>query len=107
MVTYEDWKKIEVRIGQIISAEKIEKADKLLKLEVDFKDDKKIIVSGIAHKYNPEDLIGKQMPFITNLEPREIFGIVSQGMILAAHDKDGGPVLMHPDSEIEPGSKVS
>ena len=107
MIAYEDWQKIEVRIGKIISAERIEKADKLLKLEVDFKDDKKIIVSGIALKYAPEDLIEKEMPFITNLEPREIFGIITHGMILAAHDKDGGPVLMHPDSEIEPGSKIS
>ncbi len=104
-VSFEDFKKLEIRIGKILSAEKIEGADRLLKLEVDFADYKRQIVSGIAEFYKPEDLLGKECPFVVNLEPRTIMGVESQGMILAAGIPDG-VALLHPDKEIPPGSLI-
>lgn len=104
-VALEDFKKLEIRIGKILTAEKIEKADRLLKLDVDFGECKRQIVSGIAEFYKPEDLIGKECPFIVNLEPRKFKGVESQGMILAAKVDDKA-VLLHPDQEIPEGSIV-
>src|SRR3989344_7996012 len=104
-ITIEDLKKIEVRIGKIINAEKVENADRLLKLEVDFGEFKRQIVSGIAEFYNPSDLIGKECPFIVNLEPRTFRGIESQGMLLAV-GVDNKAVLLHPDKEVPEGSSI-
>lgn len=104
MVTFEDFAKLEIKIGTIISAEKVEDADKLLKLEIDLGDEKRTIASGIAEWYKPEDLVGKQVPVLVNLEPRNFRGVESQGMILAAGDDIA--VMMHPDRELPPGSKV-
>jgi methionine--tRNA ligase beta chain len=105
MVTFDDFKKLEIRIGKVLSAEKVEGTDKLLKLEVDFSMEKRQIVAGIAESYHPDYLIGKEIPVLMNLEPRSIRGIVSQGMILAV-DVDGKPVLMHPEDEVPPGSII-
>lgn len=113
MITFEDFAKLEIKIGKVLSAEKMDGADKLLKLQVDFgpsassgqASEQRQIVSGIAEFYSPDDLAGKEFPFIVNLEPRVIRGVESQGMILAA-DVEGQPVLMFPDKEIPPGSKV-
>ncbi len=105
MITYDDFAKLEIRIGKIISVEKIENADKLLKLEVDFGDEKRQIVSGIAKWYQPEDLIGLQVPVLVNLEPRVFMGVQSQGMILAAGTEDKA-VLLNPAEEVPLGSKV-
>jgi len=126
MIHYDEFKKIEMRIGKIVEAEKIvptlrhnvegtesrhevvgKKTTKLLKLLVDFGDEKRTIVSGIAETYEPDDLVGKQLPFVTNLEPRTIFGIESNGMILATHGEDDKPVLIFPDHETPNGSHVS
>lgn len=107
MINYDDFKKVDIKMGKIVSAEKIEKAEKLLKLEVDFAEEKRTIVSGIAKTYNPEDLIGKTVPFVTNLEPREMFGIQSQGMILAAHDVNDEPAILMADKEVSPGTSLS
>ena len=107
MINYEDFKKVEMKIGKVIAAEKIEKSNNLLKLEVDFGDEKRTIVSGIAEVYEPDDLVGEQMPFVTNLEPRTIFGIESNGMILAAHDEEDKPVLLFPDKETPDGTDLS
>ena len=104
-ITIEDLKKIEVRIGKIINAEKVENADRLLKLEVDFGEFKRQIVSGIAEFYNILDLIGKECPFIVNLEPRTFRGIESQGMLLAV-GVDNKAVLLHPDKEVPEGSSI-
>ena len=103
-INFEDFKKIDIRVGKIISAEKIEGSDKLLKLQVDFGEEKRQIVSGIAQFYEPDSLIGKECPFAFNLAPKSLMGVESQGMILAADDD--GPVLMSPDKEIKPGSIV-
>ncbi|MBI2049395.1 methionine--tRNA ligase subunit beta [Candidatus Roizmanbacteria bacterium] len=105
IVKFEDFKKLEIRIGKIINAEKIEGADRLLKLEVDFSDFKRQIVSGIALFYKPEELIGKKCPFLVNLEPRTFKGVESQGMILAV-GVDEEAVLMHPDKDVVEGSLI-
>jgi len=105
-ITFEDFQKIELTTAKIISAEKIEKAEKLLKLDVDLGDEKRQIIAGIAKFYNPEDLIGKEIVIVKNLEPRKIFGLESKGMLLAA-DKNGEPVLLTPDKETGAGVKIS
>lgn len=105
MITIDDFKKLEIKVGTVLACEKIEGSEKLLKLDFDFGDEKKQIVSGIANSYQPEDLIGKQIPVILNLEPRKLMGIESQGMILAASGEDG-PVILSPISEVGAGSTV-
>jgi methionine--tRNA ligase beta chain len=105
MINIEDFKKIEIRIGKILSAERIEGSSKLLKLEIDFGSEKRTIAAGIAAFYEPESLIGKQIPALTNLEPRELMGIESMGMVLAA-DNEGRPVLLSPIEEVPPGSII-
>jgi methionine--tRNA ligase beta chain len=105
MITYDDFKKLDIRIGTIVSAESVIGTDKLLKLEIDFGTEKRQIVAGIAETYQPDHLIGKDIPVLLNLEPRNIRGVESQGMILAA-DADGKPVLLHPDRQVPSGSIV-
>lgn len=105
-VIIDDFKKLDIRIGTIISAEKIEGADKLLRLEVDFGSEKRQIVSGIAQFYTPQDLVGKQYLFVTNLEPRMLRGVESQGMILAADAGNETSVLLHPDKSVPAGSII-
>ena len=105
MITFDDFKKLDIRIGKILAAEKVEGTDKLLKLEIDFGIEKRELVAGIAGIYQPDQVIGKEIPVLMNLEPRTIRGIVSNGMILAA-DVEGKPVLMHPDNDIPPGSII-
>jgi methionine--tRNA ligase beta chain len=105
MISFDDFKKLDIRIGNIVSAEKVKGTDKLINLEVDFGSGKRQIVAGIAEYFGPEDLIGKQIPVLLNLEPRSIRGIESQGMILAV-DIDGKPILLHPEKEVPPGSII-
>lgn len=105
MITYTDFNKLDIRIGKIVSAEKVKNTDKLLKLEIDLGFEKRNIVAGIAELYEPEQVIDKEIPVILNLEPKNIRGIVSHGMILAV-DVEGKPVLMHPEKEVPPGSKI-
>ncbi|MBM4144664.1 MAG: methionine--tRNA ligase subunit beta [Nitrospira sp.] len=105
MITFDDFKKLDIRIGKILAAEKVEGTEKLLKLEIDFGFEKRELVAGIAEIYQPEQVIGKEIPVLMNLEPKTIRGIVSQGMILAA-DVEGKPVLMHPGKEVPPGSII-
>ncbi|MDO8657471.1 MAG: methionine--tRNA ligase subunit beta [Candidatus Levybacteria bacterium] len=104
-VSFEDFEKLEIRIGKVLSAEKIDGADKLLKLQVDFSSEQRQIVSGIAEFYSPNDLVGKEFPFIVNLEPRIIRGVESQGMIMAVVT-ESDIILLNPDKEVEPGSKI-
>ncbi len=104
-ISFEDFMKLDIKIGKIKSAEKVEGADKLLKLTVDIGEREITLAAGIAQFYNPEDIIGKEIPVLVNLKPRKIRGILSQGMMLAA-DEDGKPVLLHPEKEVKPGSVV-
>ncbi|MGI6103032.1 MAG: hypothetical protein ACOYBJ_00180 [Patescibacteria group bacterium] len=105
MITYDDFAKLEIQIGTITAAEKVEGADKLLKLTVDFGSETRQIVSGIAKWYAPEALVGTQSPFLINLEPRTIRGIESQGMILAT-GLDDRAVLLRPTEPVPSGAEV-
>jgi methionine--tRNA ligase beta chain len=108
-ISIDEFKKIEIKIGQIKSAEKVVDANKLLRLEVDFGDHTRQIVSGISEYFeNPTDLIGKKCPFVTNLEPRIIRGIESNGMIMAAADRENNKLsLLSVDEIIPAGTKIS
>lgn len=105
LISYEDFAKIDIRIATITHAEKVPKADKLLKLTLDTGKDIRTVVSGIAQHYKPEDLIGKQVPVLVNLTPRTLRGIDSQGMVLMA-DADGRLCLLHPEYPISNGTVV-
>jgi len=105
-IVYDDFGKLDLRIGTITTAEKVEKADKLLKLQVDLGFETRTIVSGIAQHFNPKDLLNKQVIVVANLAPRKMRGIESQGMILTAEQKDGKLILVNPDSITENGSSV-
>ena len=105
-INYEDFSKLDIRIGKIISAEKILDADKLLKLIIDIGGEERQVVAGIAEVFeDPEVLVGKKTPVLVNLEPRKLRGFESQGMILAT-SVDGKPVLLRPEEEVPPGSTV-
>ena len=106
-IAYDDFAKLDIRIGRVISAEKMEKSNKLLKLLVDTGIDKRTILSGIAQHFSPEEMVGKQVTLIANLAPRKMMGIESQGMILMAEDVDGKLKLILPSDEVAPGSQVS
>lgn len=105
-IVYDDFAKLDLRIGTITSASKVEKADKLLKLEVDLGFEKRTIVSGIAQHFSPESLVNKQVIVVANLAPRKMRGIESQGMILTAEQPDGTLILVNPDSSTVNGSTV-
>lgn len=106
MITIDDFAKLEIKIGKVVSAEKIPEGDKLLKLVVDFGSEQRQIMSGIAEYFpDPSVLIGREMPFVTNLEPRKLRGYDSEGMILAI-DAGEKIVLLHPETEVPPGSSV-
>jgi len=105
MITFNDFKKLDMRIGKIISAEKVQGTDKLMKLEIDLGTEKRQLIAGLADMYEPNSLIGKEIPILMNLEPRKIRGIESQGMVLAI-DVGGKAVIMHPDREVPPGSTI-
>jgi methionyl-tRNA synthetase len=106
-IVYDDFAKMDFRVGTIVSAEKVEKADKLLKLEVDLGFEKRTIVSGIAMHFKPEEIVGKQVTVVANLAPRKMRGIESQGMILMAEDKSGRLHFINPEGKIDEGSSVS
>ncbi len=105
MISFSDFKKLDIRIGEILEAEKVPDTDKLLRLLIDLGSEKRQIVTGMAEFYDPLHLIGKQVPVLTNLEPRKFRGIESRGMILAV-DVEGRPVLLHPDEKVPSGSIV-
>ncbi|MCT4640002.1 MAG: methionine--tRNA ligase [Bacteroidales bacterium] len=105
-VSFDDFMKMDIRTATILSAEKVAKTKKLLKLEVDTGVDKLTVVSGIAEYYKPEDIVGKQVSILINLEPRKIKGIESQGMILMAEDADGTLQFISPTNEIKNGSEI-
>lgn len=106
IVSFDDFLKTELCIAKIETAEKVEKADKLLKLSVSIGEEKRELVAGIAEFYTPEELIGKQVVMVKNLKPAKIRGVVSQGMILAARTEDGGLALISPDKPAKVGIRV-
>lgn len=103
MVTFEEFKKLDIRVGLILDAKRVEGTDKLLSLEVDI-GEKRQLVAGIGHVYLPEELIGKTVIVLANLEPKIIRGITSHGMILAAEGET--IVILTTDKSIAPGARV-
>ena len=93
-------------MGKVLSAERVEGSEKLLKVQVDVGEPRQI-VSGIAKAYAPEDLVGKEVIVVTNLDPRTMMGLESRGMLLAAHGEDGEPVVLTVERSVPPGSKIS
>jgi methionyl-tRNA synthetase len=106
-IVFDDFAKIDLRVGRIVSAEKVEKADKLLKLQVDLGFETRTIVSGIALHFKPEEIVGKQVTVVVNLAPRKMRGIESNGMILMAEDSSGKLHFMNPEKDIDAGAGVS
>lgn len=108
IVTFGDWEKIDLRVGEILEVENVPGADKLYKLKIDLGTETRTVVAGLKQNYQKEELEGKRVILFCNLEPRKLKGIESKGMILAAVNDDHSEVkLIQPDGEIELGSKVS
>ena len=106
-IAFEDFEKIDMRVGLVKACEKVKKADKLLKFTIDDgSGQERTIVSGIAKHYKPEDLVGRRVCFVANLAPRKLKGIESQGMILSAEDFDGSLSVTTILRKVNPGSKV-
>lgn len=106
MVSFDEFQKIELKIGRVVSAERVEGSEKLLRLSVSLGDDTRQILSGIARAYSPEDLVGKEIVVVANLAPRIIMGMESNGMVLAAIDDGGMPVVIHPEKDVLEGAEV-
>ncbi len=107
-ISFQDFEKLDIRIGKIAKAEKAEGTDRLMKMQVDFGSEKRQIVASIAGFYSPGDLAGKECPFLFNLEPKSLRGHESRGMILAVDVKGDGSdcILLHPNREVRPGARV-
>ena len=106
-IQFDTFEKLDIRVGTVLECEKVPKADKLLRFLLDDGLEKRTILSGIAAYYpNPQELVGRQVCFIANLEPRKLRGILSEGMILSAENSDGRLALVSPTKEVLPGSQV-
>jgi methionyl-tRNA synthetase len=106
-ISFDDFAKLDLRVGKIISAEKVEKADKLLKLSIDIGEPSpRTVISGIAQHFTPERIVGQQVVLVANLEPRKMRGVESQGMVLMAEGTDGSLRFVRPSEAMEPGSGV-
>ena len=106
VVAFEDFEKLDIRVGTVLSCERVPKSDKLLRFEIADGLENRTIVSGIAKHYKPEELVGRQVCFVANLAPRKLRGIESQGMILSAEAPDGTLSVVQPGREVAPGSEV-
>jgi len=104
-ISFGEFQKLELKVAKVLSAEKVEKSDKLLKLKIDLGGETRQLVAGIAQQYTPESLVGKEIVIVANLEPRVVFGVESQGMLLAASGPSG-PVVLMPEKEVPPGSMI-
>ncbi len=105
-ITFDDFKRLELRAAKILEAERIPKSSKLLRIQVDLGTEKRQLVAGIAKKYEPEFLVGKTVPIVANLEPAKLMGVESNGMILAGN-LDGEPILLQFLEDVPPGSRIS
>ncbi|HLU92795.1 MAG TPA: methionine--tRNA ligase [Membranihabitans sp.] len=106
-ITFDDFQKLDLRIATVTEASKIEKADKLLKITLDVGSEARTVVSGIAQHFPPESIVGQRVVYVSNLAPRKMRGVVSQGMILMAEDGDGKLAFVEPKEDVTPGSIVS
>jgi len=106
LIKYDEFSKVDMRVGTVVSAEEIEGSDKLIKMEVDFGQmGKRQILAGIKMWYRPEDLVNKQLPFVVNIETRKMMGFESQGMILAADSEDRAVIFL-PERSVENGTII-
>lgn len=105
-IAFDDFQKLELKIGTILECEKVENSNKLLKMQVDLGEEKRQIISGIAKYYLPEELVGKQVVVLANLEARKIMGKESEGMILAADISEEEVYVLSPDRKIVEGAIV-
>lgn len=105
MISFEQFKEIELKVGEIVAVEAIEGSEKLLRLQVSLGKEERQILAGIAKQYTPEELVGKQIIIVANLEPKQMMGQESQGMLLAADTPDG-PVLLVPERTSPPGAPI-
>ncbi|WP_461829911.1 methionine--tRNA ligase subunit beta [Aquifex sp.] len=106
LIGIEDFLKVDLRVAKVLSAERVEGSEKLLKLQISLGDEERTIVAGIAKHYSPEELVGKKIVIVANLKPRKIFGITSQGMLLAASDGENLSLIV-PDRDVKEGAKLS
>ncbi len=105
-IQYEEFAKLDIRIGEVIAAEKIPETDKLIKCRINFGElGERTIVSGVAEWKTPEEMVGKRLPYIVNLAPRMLRGVESQGMLLAASDAEG-LALIQPERNVPPGTRL-
>ena len=105
VITYQEFQKLDLRVAKVLAAENIKKSDKLLKLRVDIGEER-ILVAGIAHVYKPEELIGKTIIIVANLQPTKLMGVESRGMLLAVNEPGGRIILVTPEKPAVPGSPV-
>ena len=105
-ITFDDFKKLDMRIGEVETAEQVPESKNLLKLVVDFGFEKRQCVAGILNYYEPEELVGKKFAFVINMQRRKLMGIESQCMILAAEDAIGNVALVTPERDVTSGSKI-
>lgn len=106
MINFEDFEKVDLRLAKIVSAERVDGSDKLLKIEAMIGEEKRQIIAGIGKAYSPDELIGKTLVVVANLEPRMMMGLESQAMILAAKDETGMTLIV-PDKDMASGLKLS
>jgi methionyl-tRNA synthetase len=105
LIGIEDFAKVELKVGRVISAERVEKSEKLLRLQVDTGEERQV-VAGIGKSYTPDELVGKKIVLVTNLKPAKLMGIESHGMILAASNDQGELSVLTPDREMSPGARI-
>ena len=105
MISFEDFSKIELKIAKVLEANRVEGSIKLLQLQISLGTEVRQIIAGIGLYYSPEDLIGKEIVVVANLEPKKLMGLESQGMLLAASD-DGKIALLVPDKDMTPGANI-
>ncbi len=106
LVGIEDFLKIDIRLAKVLSAERVEGSEKLLRLRVSLGEEERTLMAGIAKHYSPEELVGKKVLILANLKPRKIFGVESQGMVLALSDGENLSLIV-PDRDIKEGAKAS
>ncbi len=105
LITINDFARVELKIGKVLSAERVKKSDKLIRMQVDTGEERQI-VAGIGKTYAPEDLVGRKIVVVANLQPARLMGVESNGMLLAATGSDGIPVILMPEKDVEPGSRI-
>jgi methionyl-tRNA synthetase len=105
MITIEDFAKVELKIGKVLEAQRVEKSNKLIVMKIDTGEERQI-VAGVGRAYTPEELVGKSIIVVTNLQPANLMGVKSHGMLLAAPDDEGNLSIITPEKEIKAGARV-